>query len=138
MQGLLHFTYTNFSGGRSAAFFLFFREKRREGPARCQTQNPGRLPRGAWLTRGSLALLAAASRNVARHLARNAHELEALRTRARRRGRGSNRFDVLALDGLVAVKRNFVVLGPADRAALPRAAHQLQRRDALDVRAADG
>ena len=34
--------------------------------------------------------------------------------------------------------RDFVVLGPADRAALPRAAHQLQRRDALDVRAADG
>ena len=60
-------------------------------------------------------------------LARNAHELEALRTRARRRGRGSNRFDVLALDGLVPVKRNFVVLGPADRAALPRAAHLAKR-----------
>ena len=63
-------------------FLFFFREKRREGPARSQAANPASLTRGAWLTRGSLALLAAASRNVARHLARNAHELEALRTSA--------------------------------------------------------
>ena len=33
-------------------------------------------------------------------------------------------------DGLVAVEWHFVVLGPTDRAALARPAHELQRRDA--------